>query len=428
MLAPVQPRAPQDRGRVVIRREIQVISPLLGGGVHVPPDEAEHHKKQPDQVTPLRGAAVRGQLRFFWRATTGCRLSSLAEMWQREAQLWGATSRPGAVSLRIDPVPDKPLKLDSLPVYETRQSGSNTRSTRARSDAGSLCYGAFPLQPPAGKSEPPGTLWVLSGRAFLHLEVPKEQEAEVTLAVDAWLCLGGVGGRTRRGFGAVAVVEPRDAPQPDEVLGRLAGPPRLPGVPALGGVEDLALHPKSFPSACEALQCALNLLQRFRQGPGLGRKPGDINRPGRSHWPEAETIRRLTGQRHPRHTEQPMPQVFPRAAFGLPIIFHFKEGGKGPQSDPDDTRLQPQQADRMASPLQLRPYLCRDGSFGALALRLRGTSLPPLQLVEIKRQDGRTWPVAAELTQQMARQIAPLQGQPDVLQAFLTLFRQGDCR
>ena len=62
-----------------------------------------------------------------------------------------------------------------------------------------------------------------------------------------------------------------------------------------------------------------------------------VENPGfkRSRWPEAESIRNATGQRldittsegiNKKHPELPHPpESFPRAEFGLPIIFEFKD-------------------------------------------------------------------------------------------------------
>lgn len=59
-------------------------------------------------------------------------------------------------------------------------------------------------------------------------------------------------------------------------------------------------------------------------------------------------------------------EVFPRAAFGLPIVFHFKD-----HADPEDHVLKPSGHERMASPLILRPYF--DGNrYAPAALLLPG--------------------------------------------------------
>ena len=102
----------------------------------------------------------------------------------------------------------------------------------------------------------------------------------------------------------------------------------------------------------KAWHICVRKLQKFRQGPGFARKANDQGQangasPGRSYWPEPDAIRRmadrwfgknqlsqhLNGQRQPvgdPHDHAPSHlsgNVFPRAAFGLPIIFKFRDDG-----------------------------------------------------------------------------------------------------
>ncbi|GIW75944.1 MAG: hypothetical protein KatS3mg104_1007 [Phycisphaerae bacterium] len=125
--------------------------------------------------------------------------------------------------------------------------------------------------------------------------------------------------------------------------------------------------------------------RHFRQGEGLGRNPGSQpNRPGRSRWPEPETIRRVTGRRIARHARLPRipDDAFPRAELGLPIVFHFKD-----KDDPPDTVLYPSagpegKRERMASPLILKPLALQSGKAVPLILRLK---TPALTGVDLRR-------------------------------------------
>ena len=87
----------------------------------------------------------------------------------------------------------------------------------------------------------------------------------------------------------------------------------------------MSLQPRTEPIA--AWKRAVETLKDFRQGPGLGRNPDSRpNRPGRSRWPESDAIRRLTGQWTPRHEpKHAVDGFYPRAAFGLPMVFDFKD-------------------------------------------------------------------------------------------------------
>ena len=117
--AEVKKREPAAAGRFRIEREVEVISPVFGGGVHVDQDELKRQLKRPDPVTPIRGASVRGQLRFWWRAARGCAAGSVAQMRDAEAAVWGKASVPGEVSLRVEPEGLGPVPLQ---VFEPQSS------------------------------------------------------------------------------------------------------------------------------------------------------------------------------------------------------------------------------------------------------------------------------------------------------------------
>jgi CRISPR-associated protein Cmr1 len=78
--------------------------------------------------------------------------------------------------------------------------------------------------------------------------------------------------------------------------------------------------------------------------------------------------------------------AFPRAALGLPIIFHFRDGRAG---DPPDTTLYPKvhgrRFERMASPLIIKALGLADGRAVPIVLRLR---TPTLEAVRLEGDDG----------------------------------------
>jgi CRISPR-associated protein Cmr1 len=135
--------------------------------------------------------------------------------------------------------------------------------------------------------------------------------------------------------------------------------------------------------AIEAWDQVIELMKRFRQGVDLGRNPGQQSkRPGRSRWPEPETIRRGTRTRAARHQRmQHIPDdAFPRAELGLPIVFQFKDERQG---DPPNTVLYPDDdRDRMASPLILKPMALANGKAIPIILRLK---TPPLTGVDLRQ-------------------------------------------
>jgi CRISPR-associated protein Cmr1 len=136
-------------------------------------------------------------------------------------------------------------------------------------------------------------------------------------------------------------------------------------------------------------------------------------------------IRRQTGRHAPEHPpEHPVRDVYPRAAFGLPIVFHFKDENKG---EPMQQLLVPEDGDRMASQLILRPYW--DGQrWYPSALLIPGWE----QALEVVAQcspgtDHRAWPSKSNPAEraQRAADIKPMANRgDDPLSAFMTYFQE----
>lgn len=383
-------------------RVYNVITPLFGGGV-IP--------RETDPVTPIRGTEIRGHLRFWWRATQGGRFDGdVKQMKAAEDALWGAAATvdgPGPSRVQV-----MVKTLDQGNPFIVRNRGQTVSISHYRSP---YSYGAFPLEQDQTVRE---------GIKFeLALEYPKKNHAEIEAALWAWETFGGIGARTRRGFGALDCVR-IDGKRPakpassdiksyiEAGLNRhINGEKWTIDLPHLTKSSLFKLTPPED-DALASLRRLLAALKRFRQtrNPGQGQ-----NRPGRSQWPEPDAIRRLTGQRSQRH-QQSLSNIdkFPRAAFGLPIVFQFINERAG---DPRQTSLQGRDFDRLASPLILRPILCADNRAVGVALVLETPHHPPGGLI-LKGARGNP-AVRSDLTPAEANQIEPLQGQTDVLQAFL---------
>src|SRR5262249_42449337 len=137
----------------------------------------------------------------------------------------------------------------------------------------------------------------------------------------------------------------------------------------------------------------LDVMRKLRQG-DMGRKrsfddvPG--KHPGRSYWPEPDAIRGALKVRSRDHEKRVTGvDAFPRASFGMPIVFHFKDDKQG---DPPETTLVPRLNERdkpkgrLASPLILRPHRAADGVIEALAIALVHPAPPELVLVDKQKR------------------------------------------
>jgi CRISPR-associated protein Cmr1 len=224
----------------------------------------------------------------------------------------------------------------------------------------------------------------------LHVRYPKHSHNDIEAALWAWVNFGGIGARTRRGCGALFCPDfAPPGPQSEQIKAwlkewwgklELHEPRMSRDWPVLDGRCWIG-PPGQDP--LETWSRGIELLRRFRQGVGIGRNPGDQpNRPGRSRWPEPETIRRATRRRHNRHARlDAVPDKgYPRAEFGLPIVFHFKDKG-----DPPDTLLLPENgSSRLASPLILKPLALGSGRFVPIVLKLLGPHPTQAVLAELK--------------------------------------------
>ncbi len=401
--------------------QVTTITPVYGGGVTA---------GEPDAELPVRASSIRGQLRFWWRLLH--RTHHGRALFTAERQLWGAMGQPNRdyaskVRLRVREV--------SNVRWEACARFSQGRDGRYRSTPNFLHnippYAMFPGQGRLARdrrsieNDPADVL--LPGLGFvLDVECPSDRWSEVEQTLRWWASFGGLGTRTRRGLGSVRVAELTPV-TPEEVV--VVGGQLVQKRPTMGN-----------PNA--AWRIAVDALQKFRQDINLGRNPGQQpNRPGRSRWPEPDALRLITGKTRvkadgvaltPQH---PAGNVFPRARFGMPIIFHFQGERGDQQADPGDISLQPAHWDRMASPLILKAMALDAEQFAACALLLPTDHLDQLALsltgADLRRElvlpPGDWWPENSAEALALVQEIGPLQnrGAGDPLLAFLDYFEKG---
>lgn len=376
------PSAPGGENAVIPlgRREetyrVEVVTPMFGGvfpGI-------------PDDVTPVRVSSIRGQLRFWWRATRGCVFPDAVRLAEREGAIWGTTEEPSKVSVSVTLISkgEKERCADRIP-------GKKLPYVKAKYHGG---YVTFPFHGSEkdGNNIPIREAW--TNLVFdLRISCPNDVWNDVEAALWAWCNFGGLGARTRRGCGAVFCEDfaPKDASELSSKMKtyRHAADGPVHAWPEL--FTAILLKENGAPGAIPSWNDSIRLLQTFRQGPEVGRNSGDmLNRPGRSRWPEPETIRAVTRKRDQIHARMAaIPEDgFPRAAFGLPIIFHFQS-----RTDPQDTQLLPlvsgAAGNRMASPMILRPLLFKGRRAAAMILQLRTPRLESVALgPKVFKRDG----------------------------------------
>jgi CRISPR-associated protein Cmr1 len=334
-LSPPPVARAEREGWVEETYELELLTPLLGGGAEPQVNDLEF---------PVRGGSIRGQLRFWWRATRGGKFTNRNEMQAAEKALWGSTTEPSHVQIDV----------------KVLQKGRLSQDIRPFKDDIVPSYAAFPL---TGDRDAPPRQVLFDVTFKLRIRYPEKERADVVATLWAWSTFGGLGGRSRRGFGAVGLkgqVPANPAALEAAIREGLAKhvvpglPPR--GVPSLHGARFRVGVAGGNP--VDSWKKAIARYKTFRQARRPGQEP---KRPGRSYWPEPDAIRRLVRQRQARHQDlEPRVDRFPRAVFGLPIIFHFQNAkDTSPNArDPRDQTLKGPDTERLASPLLIRPLRC----------------------------------------------------------------------
>jgi len=359
---------------------LQVRTPLFGGD-----DPAS------DAGSPVRVPSIRGALRFWFRAVAaGHGVSELGELWAAEQEVFGSTHRPSAIGLRVSRHPA--ASTHRKPAWATtEQHGFDGAQYLLGQGLWSYKTG---LQ--RGYVEP-GESFDLGIRFSRDKERGERVNARFMLALWAWLTYGGLGARTRRGFGQLVCTaidgdlrggwEPADLLPPADAagwddLGGCAVPQSLPGRVALGWPELLSAPPppgESLPhlptltprwwggavlekragSLGEALHLAGLRWRRFRAADDndRGRKPSQSTRS-----PEWTNV---------IHGED---ERYPLAAFGLPVGYFSRSQGKDVK-----VTVTPQLGTeplRRASPVWLRPVPLSGGRWGVFTHLFYARLLP----------------------------------------------------
>lgn len=347
---PPDPPAERVSGKKEVVRSFhfRFITPLFG--CEVGPGEQ-------DKVTPVRVPSIRGQLRFWWRALAGNSSSDFISLKEREDLIWGSTSQRSSVSVAVK----------NARTVEIRDRHRNPPN-----------YVVFPYR--QEKTNP------IENLVFdLEISFPGEYEKDVMAAMWGWANFGGLGARTRRGGGSLFCQDfAPSSHEPEEIRKWLAdwlnkisysSCEKVPQWPVFNS--SLFVGPVQT-NAHSAWEKSITVFQQFRQGEGVGRNKGASGRQGRSRWPEADTIRRLTGKSSPRHKPSPdkPAKAFPRAELGMPIIMWFKD-----REDPGNTTIFPtvdgrEKLERMASPIILKPLAISNNKYIPLCVCL---DTPPLK-------------------------------------------------
>ena len=350
--------------RETIELELRLITPMFGGG---------YKAREVDTVQPIRPAAIRGHLRFWWRATAGARYASVADLHTAETELWGGASTKdnpafGKVAIQV-----QILSAGEETPYSQIAPPSKPK------DGPLHGYFLFPFQEQKKQNIPAavGRRQVsFQLRLTLDASLNEAQRAGVRTALKAWIAFGGVGARTRRGCGALTVVG-ANANQwllPTRGLAEWLGmPPNAASKcdwTTLAGARGIVVPTASPEKAWSELG---QFWARFRKGhfaqaysPMSGGKWRDYR----------QVLCQLRSQGNTLRLAKPF--------LGLPIV--YQKFGK---QTPFTGTLEPAESGRMASPVILKPIALQGGKYGALVLVMNAPKPNRIQI------DGKEYALTA---------------------------------
>ncbi|BCW95553.1 MAG: type III-B CRISPR module RAMP protein Cmr1 [Fimbriimonadales bacterium] len=335
--------------------ELRLITPMFGGG---------YATGQIDPLLPIRSAAIRGHLRFWWRATAGARYASVDELYMAETDLWGGASTSersaaGKVAIRVEildsgqPVPYSDIAPKANPKVGPQHG-----------------YFLFPFQPQQGKPAATGRKDVSFRLTLtLHPDLSDAQRSGVRTALKAWIAFGGVGARTRRGCGALTVVG-QNASQwlpPTQNLAQWLPVPRGAASPPRWATLADARGMIVIKRDAEHAWCELGRFwARFRKG----HFPQNYSPMSGSKWADyRQVLCRLSEQQGKVRLAKPF--------LGLPIIY---QDIKGARNLCFVGSVEPAESGRMASPVILKPIALQDGRYGALILVMNAPKPRQIQI------------------------------------------------
>lgn len=330
---------------------VRLATPMLGGG-----SEAG----QPDPDQPFRPSAIRGALRRWWRASNA--FASPADMRRRERDLWGMADGNEPTSSRVRVLVEFAGVVRPEPLGQV--TGRN--DYRIFGNIPSYLVGFYSNALPELMFVPEGPEFSI--RVLYMARLADDQKMEVARAFATWLHLGGVGARTRRGFGALEVLSAK----PEPLLKMIAVAPSLSKAHASQAVGHTTLSQArqllgpvcAKNTAMQAWADAASALQNYRRGEGRER---------RSPWPEPDSLRMR--KNHEAKWKREAVERFPRAEFGLPLNIHSADHYDFDSSDL--TFLLGEGKDRLPSPLIIRPTKV-DGKWRPYAVLLSHTPLATL--------------------------------------------------
>ena len=177
----------------------EVITPMFLGGADT-------------QNTELRESSFKGVLRFWWRALCGS--SDIKEMRRKESEIFGSTEKKSNISIRVE-TKSKP-KEENLPKGEIFKVFSKSKNREFRLGIiDYLAYGFYEYKKEVRSNVYIRHFFDSKSEFSLNLIFDKEYENEILTSLYFLTNYGGLGSRSRNGFGCFSIHEDLKIDKPD---------------------------------------------------------------------------------------------------------------------------------------------------------------------------------------------------------------------
>lgn len=371
---------------------LRVQTPLFGG------DDPQSHRTD----SPIRVPSIRGVLRYWFRAVAGGHgITGKGQLWKEEKAVFGSTDHPSPIQLRVSGSPPAAGK-GTKPTWTGGENWGNQFHGAQYLLGQGLWHFRTGLTRPFVK---PGDTVGLDIR-FSDSDTVNQR---FLLALWAWLTYGGLGARTRRGFGQLrctgitgpvpepfgaALTKLNNAKDWDR-LATQAIPDTLRNPNNLGWNGWSAEQPLDHDPLPETPALTPSWWQGVRVG-GQHRDLDQVLRFAGQTWRNFRAMSPLNAMPNPR-TRSPEwlnsihgnGREYPIAALGLPVGYHSRNSGfngsvepfiPSPQGKPEPLRR--------ASPVWLRPVELPNHGWLVFSHVFRARLLPDDARLHITR-DGR---------------------------------------
>jgi CRISPR-associated protein Cmr1 len=345
---------------------LEIVTPLFLGGA------------EPRGMPELRAPAFRGALRYWLRAALGGTIgTNIQALQDSEASVFGSagetTGGASSVFLRI-------IRGGSISSVSYSDIAERDPSSRSYRKSG-LAYLFFAARETRQESERKG----LMGSFELQISTRPRAAVEGDVFRKAWGTLwlltrfGGVGSRSRRGAGGVAVQRIEGDPRIVQDLPPLqiqAGSPQALVAELKEGLQAIRRllteqgdHPLPPVPAFDTIHphaCRVWVVDKvygdWKQGLDEFGRCYQAFRSRRA--PDYQTVKDAV------RTGEPLAQPVQRAAFGLPVPFFYRSLGNA------SAILQAEEQDRRASPVWVRVVRLANGRYAIVLLWFKSQFLP----------------------------------------------------